>query len=85
MSGDLPAITGPQLIKLLDKDGWENRRKARHGRRMRKQFKDRVRVTVIPEKNVPLPDGTLSGILGPSQTNLRKKGLKRLIDKHGLR
>ena len=80
----LPAITGPQLIKLLVKDGWEEVRYATHGMRMRKQFPDRTRVTVIPTANDSLPKGTLSKILGPQQTNIGHDGLLDLIKKYGL-
>ena len=73
------AITGPGLIRLLEKDGWLRGRMTRHGQALRKPFPDKTRITVVPTKNAPLPDGTLGGILGPKQTGLGKAGLQRLI------
>jgi len=84
MPGSLPAITGNQLIKLLERDGWEVKRKANHGAAISKKIGKRFIVTVIPTKDNSLPKGTLSAILGPKQTNLRKAGLIDLIDKYGL-
>lgn len=80
----LPAITGKQLIRLLEKDGWRAGRKSNHGRTMTKQIDSQTRVTFIPEKKKPLPDGTLADILGPQQTGITKKGLADLIDQYGL-
>ena len=80
----LPAITGKQLIRLLEKDGWQSGRKSNHGRTMTKQIDSQTRVTFIPEKKKPLPDGTLADILGPQQTGITKKGLADLIDQYGL-
>lgn len=78
----LPAITGPQLIKLLAKDGWIKQRYATHGMWMKKVFPDRTRVTVIPTAKESLPKGTLNKILGPQQTNLGRQGLEDLIKKY---
>ena len=39
---NIPAIAGPQLIKLLVKDGWQIDRKANHGARLHKKITDRV-------------------------------------------
>jgi predicted RNA binding protein YcfA (HicA-like mRNA interferase family) len=80
----LPAISGKQLIKLLKKDGWAERRKATHGISLAKKFCDRTRVTVVPNKTDPIPIGTLKDILGHQQTGLTSDGLRALIDKHGL-
>lgn len=64
MGSDLPAITGSQLIKLLQKDGWKPGRKAKHGRCLTKRMPSRrTRVTFVPEMRASLPDGTLSAIL----------------------
>ena len=73
------AITGKQLIKLLEKDGWEIKRRARHGIALAKKIGDRTRVTIVPDATVPLPQGTLKAILGPKQTCLGRQGLQRLI------
>ena len=88
MSKSLPAITGPQLTKLLTLDGWQiskrRKKKARHGTPLYKHFSDRKRVTVVPLRNDSLPMGTLSDILGPKQTGLGRKGLQKLIKQHGI-
>lgn len=83
---DSPAITGPQLIRLLVKDGWEIRRKMNHGQGLVKYFPeiDRTLVTCIPDRNKPLSKNTLGKILGPEQTRLGKKGLYELIEQYGL-
>jgi len=81
MSSNLPAITGYQLIACLEKGGWTTVRKANHGRSMKKYDGNRTRVTIIPETRGSLPKGTLAAILGPKQTNLRKEGLLKLMQK----
>lgn len=81
MSSDLPAITGYQLIRLLEKSGWITGRKANHGRTMTKLIGDRTRVTFIPETKGSLPSGTLMAILGLKQTGIGKEGLVKLITK----
>lgn len=71
MNCELPAITGLQLIKLLQKDGWKPGRKARHGRCLTKKMTSgETKVTFIPETRASLPDGTLSAILGQKQTGI---------------
>jgi len=86
MTAKLPAITGKQLIRLLQKDGWEQRRKSNHGIALAKVCADgRTLVTVVPDKRSALPAGTLADILGPQQTQLGRSGLAALIDKYGLR
>lgn len=79
----LPSITGKKLIKLLREDGWDPKRRSRHGIALAKKFQDKTRVTVVPDKNTPLAKGTLGGILGPQQTNLGRHGLLRLLSKYG--
>ena len=83
---DFPAISGLQLIKLLEKDGWIIIRKMKHGIRLSKNFPKwkQSLVTTIADKNKPLTEKTLGMILGLKQTQIGKKGLKALIDKHGL-
>ncbi len=77
-------VTGKQLIRLLLKDGWAIRRRARHGLAMTKSFNNRTRVTIIPDTRAPLDDGTLAAILGAKQSGIGKPGLQKLIDEHGL-
>ena len=86
MPRELPAIRGTQLIRLLKKDGWQERGKAQanHGAALWKQFEDRKRVTIVRNTRKVIPIGTLSAILGPKQTNLGRDGLLKLIDTHGL-
>ncbi len=78
---NLPAISGPALIKLLENDGWEIHRRVTHGVSLRKKVGDRTLVTVIPTKKDSLPRGTLGAILGPNQTDLGSDGLERLLRK----
>lgn len=84
MTDSIPALSGRQLIQLLKKDGWIEHRKANHGIALKKQVADRIVVTIVPDKKGPLPGGTLSGILGPKQTGIGKKGLRELIAEHGI-
>jgi len=79
-----PILSGKQLIKLLVKDSWEVKRRAKHGVSLAKLFPDRTRVTVVPDSKAPLDDGTLSAILGVKQTGIGKRGLLDLINKYGL-
>jgi len=80
----LPALSGRQLIELLQKDGWIPQRRAKHGVALAKHFEDRTRVTIIPDTNASLDDGTLAAILGVKQTSIHKKGLLDLVNKFGL-
>lgn len=80
----IPAISGRQLSKLLQKDTWKVGRKAKHGRTLTKVFPDRTRVTFIPDTNASLDPGTLAAILGPKQTGIGRKGLLSLIRKYGI-
>ncbi len=80
----VPAISGKDLIKLLQKDGWLQGRMATHGVSLTKAFGDRTRVTIIPDSSASLDEGTLQAILGPKQTRIGKAGLLDLINKYGL-
>ncbi|MDY6892320.1 MAG: type II toxin-antitoxin system HicA family toxin [Chloroflexota bacterium] len=80
----VPAISGKQLIRLLQKDGWNIARKSNHGIALTKSFADRTRVTVVPSTRASLDTGTLAAILGPKQTGIAKTGLLELINKYGL-
>ena len=79
-------VTGFQLIRLLEKDGWVSKHKARHGQLMHKWFPEegRARVTVVPRTRAVLPTGTLAAILGEKQTGLGAQGLVRLITQWGV-
>lgn len=84
---DLPAITGFQLIRLLERDGWQRGRRGTHGQALYKYARreDRTLVTVVPRTRASLPRGTLGGILSVKQTGLGRAGLAALVRKHGLR
>jgi hypothetical protein len=70
---------------MLRKDGWSEGRRRTHGIFFYKQFPgERVpRSTVVPDKSVSLPDGTLGAILSVKQTGLGRDGLQTLISKYG--
>jgi len=85
MSGDLPAISGKDLIRLLQKDGWDILRSSAHGIALRKHDKNigRMRITTIPNKSGSLPSGTLASILSSKQTGIGRKRLAELIARQG--
>ena len=76
------SISGPDLMKLLEQDGWTRGGKRTHGVFYSKYFpgEKRQRSTVVPDKSALLPGGTLGAILGVKQTGLGSAGLQRLID-----
>lgn len=76
-----PPITGPQLIWLFEQDGWVQDGQRTHGVAMTKPGRYPV---IIPAKKRELADTTLGQILSVKQSGLGKKGLMRLIEKHGL-
>ena len=86
MAGELPTVTGRQLIRLLRKDGWDEKPdRTREGVFMFKRDASGVyRSTTISAKRNELKPGTLAAILGPQQTNIGREGLLELINRHGL-
>ena len=80
----LPTITGGQLRRLLERDGWIVGRSSRHGYSMSKKVGGRRRVTVVRKRGEIVP-GTLAAILGPLQTGIGRAGLERLIRQHKLK
>ena len=84
MYTSIPAITGKQLIGLLQKDGWVIGRKAKHGMTLRKHIGNRTRVTFVPDTRASLPVGTLRAILSVKQTGIGKNGLLKLLNKYGI-
>jgi len=78
MAGGLPAISGFELMALLEKAGWRFLRKSNHGNAYTKTFADGPRVVNVQRTSKSIPPGTLSAIL--RQTGLGRKGLKRLLD-----
>ena len=82
MAGGLPAISGVELAKLLEKDGWKRGRTCPHGDAYSKEYPSGPRVTTIPRRTKSLTPGTLSAILGSKQTGIGRAGLLALIKKH---
>lgn len=81
-----PALTGEQLITLLEKDGWVKAGYRTHGVSMQKNVDEQFLVTIIPiKKNKPIAEKTLGQILSVKQTRIGKAGLKALIDKYGIK
>lgn len=76
------AVTGQELIRLLELDGWTNGGSRNHGVFLWKKFPGEPlrRSTVVPNKSASLPKGTLGKILGVKQTGLGSGGLQRLVD-----
>ncbi len=81
MGERLPQITGKELIKLLEKDGWQIARKSGKHFSLIKKFKDRTRVTTIKNTQDDIPRGTLNAILGKDQTNMGREGFLKLLHK----
>ena len=75
-------ISGRELMRLLESDGWNRGGRRNHGVFYHKQFpeEERSRSTVIPDKSTPLPNGTLGAILSLKQTGIGQVGLQYLID-----
>ena len=82
MGDSLPQISGYDLIKLLEKDGWTAGTRSTHGVKLSKKFPDRIRVTIIPTKHKAMPAGTLSAILGSKQTGIGRDGFLELYKKY---
>lgn len=84
---NLPAITGFQLIRLLELDGWTRGQRGTHGQAFFKHMPSmqQTLVTVVPRTRASLPTGALGGILSVKQTRLGRNGLARLIQRHGLK
>jgi predicted RNA binding protein YcfA (HicA-like mRNA interferase family) len=76
-------ITGRDLIRLLERNGWTIERRSNHGAFLSRRFpgEARPRTTVIPDKNRDLGEAVLGRILGPKQTGLGKAALERLMNK----
>lgn len=72
-------VTGKQLVKLLLGTGWDQRRRSRHGVVLRFGEQGQERYTVVPDTKRQLPQGTLSAILGPQQTNLGMAWLREQL------
>ena len=75
-------ISGRELMRLLERDGWVSGGRRNHGIFYNKHFpgENLPRSTVIPDKSTPLPDTTLGAILSVKQTGIGRVGLQELID-----
>lgn len=82
---DLPALSGFQLIRLLEFDGWTVKHKANHGWRLSKYIDGRTRVTVVKATKDSMPKKTLGQILSVKQTRIGRNGLFNLVKKYGLK
>ena len=78
-----PRITGVELIRLLEADGWVVKRRDRHGYWLSKVIAGRRRFTTVKPTREETPSETLGQILGPRQTVLGTGGLNRLIKQYG--
>ncbi len=77
-------ISGRELMRLLEREGWTPDRLRNHGVLYFRRFPgERLpRSTVIPDRSEPLAPGTLGSILSVRQTGLGRVGLQNLIDKY---
>ena len=80
----IPALSGKQLISLLQNDGWNIHGRTRHGVSLKKIVNQLTIVTIVPDSRASLPEGTLNAILGVKQTGIGKSGLLVIINKYGL-
>lgn len=79
MGGGVPAISGPELAKLLKDDGWIAVGRNAHGIAYKKVVDGKPLIATIPTDSRSLPKGTLRNILSPKQTGLGREGLLRLV------
>lgn len=75
MSGKLPAITPRQLIRALERQGWQLDRV--RGSHYIMAHPDRDQVVPVPHHNRDIKSGTLSGIL--SSTGISRERLRKLL------
>ena len=75
------SISGRELMRLLERDGWVRGGRKPHGIYFTKWFpgEARPRSTTIPDKSTPLPSSTLGSILSVKQTGLGSAGLRNLL------
>jgi len=83
--GDIPGLTGNQLIALLVKDGWTRSGQRTHGYALtRRDANGRVRIALVKPTNKTIPDSTLGAILSVKQSGIGRAGLKDMIERHGV-
>lgn len=82
----IPAISGMALIDLFVLDGWTLHGDVAHGVLLTKYDPNlgRERLVTIPRKRKSLPKNTLHCILSVKQSGLGRRGLLKLIEKHGM-
>ena len=75
------SVTGRELMRLLERDGWVSGGRRTHGIYYSKRFpgESHPRTTLVPDKSTPLPQPTLGAILGVRQTRLGSAGLRDLM------
>ncbi len=80
------SISGRQLLRLLELDGWTLGGRRTHGIMVYKHFPGelRPRSTVIPDKTTDLTPSTFGAILSIKQTGIGQEGLQELINKYGM-
>jgi predicted RNA binding protein YcfA (HicA-like mRNA interferase family) len=78
------SVTGYQLIRLLDEDGWYAHNYTDLFAVLTKPVGGRSVVAIIPKTRRPLASSELEAIIGPDQASLGSKGLQHLIKEHGL-
>jgi predicted RNA binding protein YcfA (HicA-like mRNA interferase family) len=74
--GKLPVVSGAQLVRVLEKAGFQVLRQRGSHIVLQKREPDRIRTTVVPTHR-ELAKGTLSGIL--KQAQLTPDDLVRLL------
>ena len=75
------SISGQELMRLLERDGWIRGGRRTHGVFYSKQFpgESRPRSTFVPDKATPLPPSTLGAIFSVKQTGIGASGLQALL------
>ena len=74
-------ISGRELMRLLERDGWVRGGRRTHGILYSKRFPGEAhpRSTIIPDISTPLKPATLGAILSVKQTGLGSAGLRNLL------
>lgn len=74
-------VTGRELMRLLERDGWVSGGRRTHGIYYSKRFPGELhpRTTLVPDTSTPLSPGILGAILSVRQTRLGSAGLRALM------
>ena len=75
------SISGRELMRLLERDGWVRGGRRNHGINYTKWFpgEARPRSTTVPDRSSSLPQSTLGVILSVKQTGLGSAWLRNLL------